>query len=172
MASQARTAASRLGRPSDRRHRRHRWLSGSRVSTGSTHGSGRGFDKLNPRFGSRVSTGSTHGVADRSAELCALDPLQVLGCDGARDVVTREAAHLEVGDEITLETPIGSCTYEVNQPPFPVSPTQLEVVANTPEEATLTLTTCHPKGSARERLIVKATLVRSDVQQPTAGEPS
>ena len=79
---------------------------------------------------------------------------------------------LAVGDEITLETPIGKCTYEVSQAPFPVSPTTLEVVANTPEEATLTLTTCHPKGSARQRLIVKATLVRSEVEQPAAGEPS
>jgi len=79
---------------------------------------------------------------------------------------------LEVGDEITLETPIGTCTYEVSQAPFPVSPTTLEVVANTPEEATLTLTTCHPKGSARQRLIVKATLVHSDIDQPTAGDPS
>jgi sortase A len=78
---------------------------------------------------------------------------------------------LEVGDEITLETPIGTCTYEVSQAPFPVSPFALEVVANTPEEAVLTLTTCHPKGSARERLIVKATLVRSDVEPP-AEEPS
>jgi sortase (surface protein transpeptidase) len=48
----------------------------------------------------------------------------------------------------------------------------LEVVANTPEEATLTLTTCHPKGSARQRLIVKATLVSSTVAQPTGGAPS
>ena len=79
---------------------------------------------------------------------------------------------LAVGDEITLETPIGSCTYKVNQAPFPVTPTTLEVVANTPEEATLTLTTCHPKGSARERLIIKATLVSSTIQQPAAGAPS
>jgi sortase A len=79
---------------------------------------------------------------------------------------------LAVGDEITLETPIGSCTYTVNQAPFPVSPTTIEVVANTPEEATLTLTTCHPKGSARQRLIVKATLVSSDVEPPTSGDPS
>ena len=79
---------------------------------------------------------------------------------------------LAVGDEITLETPIGACTYEVNQAPFPVSPTTVEVVANTPEEATLTLTTCHPKGSARQRLIVKATLVRSDVSSANAGDPS
>jgi len=79
---------------------------------------------------------------------------------------------LSVGEEITLETPIGTCTYKVSQAPFPVSPTTLEVVANTPNEATLTLTTCHPKGSARQRLIVKATLVRSDIEPPTAGDPS
>ncbi len=71
---------------------------------------------------------------------------------------------LEVGQQITLETPIGSCTYEVTEEPFVVAPTALEVVANTPEEATLTLTTCEPKGSARQRLIVKATLVTSDVE--------
>ena len=75
---------------------------------------------------------------------------------------------MELGDEITLETPIGSCTYEVTQEPFAVSPKQTEVVANTPDEATLTLTTCHPKGSARQRLIVKATLVRSDVDGQAA----
>ncbi len=70
---------------------------------------------------------------------------------------------LEVGDQITLRTPIGDCTYEVSQEPFVVSPRALEVVANTPDEAVLTLTTCHPKGSARERLIIKATLVSSDL---------
>ena len=70
---------------------------------------------------------------------------------------------LDVGDRITLITPIGECTYELNQEPFVVAPTQTEVVTNTPEEATLTLTTCHPKGSARQRLIVKATMISSDV---------
>ena len=70
---------------------------------------------------------------------------------------------LAPGSEITLQTPVGSCTYEVTQEPFVVTPNQTEVVANTPDEATLTLTTCHPKGSARQRLIIKATLVRSDV---------
>jgi sortase A len=78
---------------------------------------------------------------------------------------------LAVGDQITLETPIGKCTYEVSQAPFPVSPTALEVVANTPEEATLTLTTCHPKGSARQRLIIKATLVSSELK-PAGGGPT
>lgn len=75
---------------------------------------------------------------------------------------------LKPGSEITLQTPIGSCTYQVSKEPFAVSPTQTDVVANTPDEATLTLTTCHPKGSARQRLIVKATLVRSDVEAAAA----
>ncbi len=79
---------------------------------------------------------------------------------------------LEVGDEITLETPIGSCTYALSEEPFVVSPTALEVVANTPEEATLTLTTCHPKGSARQRLIIKATLVSSDIETAGGGTPA
>ncbi len=77
---------------------------------------------------------------------------------------------LGVGDEITLETPIGTCTYEVSQAPFAVSPFALEVVGPA-EQAVLTLTTCHPKGSARERLIVKAKLVKSEVD-PAGGEPS
>ncbi len=50
-----------------------------------------------------------------------------------------------------------------------VAPTALEVVANPPEEATLTLTTCEPKGSARQRLIIKATLVTSDVEPASGG---
>jgi sortase A len=54
---------------------------------------------------------------------------------------------LEPGDRITLETPVGECTYEIQEAPFVVAPTRIDVVANTPEEARLTLTTCHPKGS-------------------------
>ena len=69
---------------------------------------------------------------------------------------------LEPGDRITLETPIGMCTYEMREEPFIVAPTQTDVVDNTPDEARLTLTTCHPKGSARQRLIVVATLVSSE----------
>ena len=75
---------------------------------------------------------------------------------------------LHTGSEITLQTPIGSCTYRVTRAPFVVSPDALSVLANTPDEATLTLTTCHPKGSARQRLIVTATLVRSDTTGATA----
>lgn len=69
---------------------------------------------------------------------------------------------LKDGDTIILETPIGKCTYEVTAEPFVVPPTQVEVVENTPEEAMLTLTTCHPKGSARQRLILHATMIQSE----------
>ena len=58
---------------------------------------------------------------------------------------------LKPGDTIVLETPIGSCTYKMVPPPFIVAPTDTSVVDPTPVP-TLTLTTCHPKGSARQRL--------------------
>lgn len=67
---------------------------------------------------------------------------------------------LKVGDTIILETPVGSCTYEVSMAPFITAPTDFSVVADDPSVHALTLTTCHPKGSAKERLIVKATLAK------------
>jgi sortase A len=66
---------------------------------------------------------------------------------------------LAPGDVIILETPVGECTYEVAEAPFVVAPDNVEVVSDTPGNANLTLTTCHPKGSARERLIIRATMV-------------
>ncbi len=70
------------------------------------------------------------------------------------------ADRLKAGDAIILETPVGTCTYEVSRAPFIVQPTDFSVVANDPSSSTLTLTTCHPKGSAKERLIIKATLTK------------
>lgn len=64
---------------------------------------------------------------------------------------------LRPGDLITLQTPIGSCTYAVSQPPFVVDPTDLSVVAPT-AAPTLTLTSCTPKGLAVNRIVVKAAL--------------
>jgi sortase A len=90
-----------------------------------------------------------------------------VGIAGHRTTYGRPFHNLDLlkpGSKITLRTPVGDCTYAVTQEPFPVSPNQIEVVANTPDEATLTLTTCHPKGSARQRLIVKATLVSSNLE--------
>jgi sortase A len=73
--------------------------------------------------------------------------------------------HLKPGDEILLETPLGKYTYKVSRDPFVVKPTDFSVISQTPGK-TLTLTTCHPKGSARERLIVKAELVSETANQP------
>jgi sortase A len=64
---------------------------------------------------------------------------------------------LDPGDVITLETPVGACTYVVDAAPFIVAPTALSVVEDKGRPM-LTLTTCHPKGSAAQRLIITATL--------------
>ena len=65
------------------------------------------------------------------------------------------------GDRIILTTPVGSCIYRVSRDPFVVLPTDYGVVANTPGRFTLTLTACHPKGSASHRIIIKAEMVSS-----------
>jgi sortase A len=70
---------------------------------------------------------------------------------------------LAPGDQITLVTPLGSCVYQVSRAPFVVLPFDSEVVGNTRGQHNLTLTTCHPKGSASQRLIVRATMVSSTV---------
>ena len=66
--------------------------------------------------------------------------------------------HLRPGDTIITDTLSGSFTYVVNALPFVVDDEDWTVVANTPGVATLTLTTCHPRGSSRQRLIITATL--------------
>jgi sortase A len=85
-----------------------------------------------------------------------------VGIAGHRTTYGKPFSNLDLlapGDVIILETPIGECTYEVAEAPFVVTPDNVEVVSDTPGEANLTLTTCHPKGSARERLIIRATMV-------------
>ena len=78
---------------------------------------------------------------------------------------------LEPGDEITVTTVQGRFTYEVRQTEI-VSPSQVEVLGidhwdfdgdpATPHNA-LTLTACHPKYSARQRIIIGAELVGEPV---------
>ncbi|MGI8984277.1 MAG: class E sortase [Acidimicrobiales bacterium] len=63
---------------------------------------------------------------------------------------------LKPGDTIELTTPIGGCVYQVSRDPWVVEPTDMGVIDATAERS-LTLTTCHPKGSAAQRLIVRAT---------------
>jgi len=66
---------------------------------------------------------------------------------------------LKAGDTIELTTPIGGCVYQVSRAPWVVAPSELSVIEPTGERS-LTLTTCHPKGSAAQRLIVRATWVK------------
>jgi sortase A len=64
---------------------------------------------------------------------------------------------MEPGDEIMIETALGMHTYVVRRV-FIVAPTAVEVT-DPKRGAWLTLTTCNPKFSARERLIISAELV-------------
>ncbi len=65
---------------------------------------------------------------------------------------------LAVGDEIVLETPLGRHQYRITRAPFVVANNDFTVISQTPGR-TLTLTTCHPKGSTRQRLIIRAEMV-------------
>lgn len=70
------------------------------------------------------------------------------------------------GDQVVLETPVGPYTYEMvpafdrHPNPWVIRPDDWSVVADTPEPM-LTLTTCHPKGSARQRLTARLKLISS-----------
>ena len=66
---------------------------------------------------------------------------------------------LRPGDVIRVETPVGGCEYQVSRDPWVVDPGEMTVLDPT-DDKILTFTTCHPKGSAKERLIVRATWVK------------
>jgi sortase A len=81
---------------------------------------------------------------------------------------------LHPGDRIEVETSIGTHVYEVRESLI-VAPTDVWVADNKPG-GWLTLTTCNPKFSARERLIISAELVEGpnlayiqDLQDRLAG---
>ena len=65
---------------------------------------------------------------------------------------------LKVGNTIELDTPLSRVMYQVTQNPYAVDASDWSPIAQTPDK-TLTLTTCHPKGSAKQRLVVKAKFV-------------
>ena len=74
---------------------------------------------------------------------------------------------LRESDLLELETPLAVHTYRVvagfdgHPNPWVVRPTDVSVVAQDVVGRALTLTTCHPKGSARQRLVVRLELVES-----------
>jgi sortase A len=72
---------------------------------------------------------------------------------------------LAPGDKIFVQTLAGKYTYVVSRRPFTVKPNAYYVVANT-KDAQLTLTSCHPRYSAAERIIVKARLLREESDKP------
>ncbi len=77
---------------------------------------------------------------------------------------------LEVGDEILVRTLQGEFRYEVDRTSV-VLPNQVEVLDPT-EEARLTLTTCNPRFSAAERLIVSAVLSGAPAPAPPPPPPA
>jgi sortase A len=73
------------------------------------------------------------------------------------------------GDIITVQTLAGTFDYRVlpgERGNFVVDPSQVEVLESDPDRDMLTLTTCNPKYSARERLIIQAEYVDPDPLPP------
>ena len=74
---------------------------------------------------------------------------------------------LAVGDDILVTTRQGEFTYEVQERTV-VAPSKNDVLAPT-EDNRLTLTTCHPRFSAAQRLIVVAMLKDNPAPAPAPG---
>ncbi|MCA1712859.1 MAG: class E sortase [Actinobacteria bacterium] len=78
-------------------------------------------------------------------------------------------AELGPGDIVTLETPFATYTYKGvpaflgHDNPWVVKPSDFSVVSQGTGHL-LTLTTCHPKGSAKQRLVMRFTLVKTDLK--------
>jgi sortase A len=74
------------------------------------------------------------------------------------------------GNDVILTTPTGRYVYKVTQQ-FIVSPSQYEVLAPS-ADAELTLTSCHPRYSAKKRIIVKAKLDPSQSSPLVSATPA
>ncbi|MGB8649939.1 MAG: class E sortase [Mycobacteriales bacterium] len=90
-----------------------------------------------------------------------------VGIAGHRTTFGRPFNHLDEmkpGDEVILETPFKIYHYVVvpafggHSNPWVTTPKDFGVVAQVPGKHWLTLTTCHPKGSARKRLVLRLEL--------------
>ncbi len=80
---------------------------------------------------------------------------------------------LEIGDEIVVETLAGEFTYRVTTEII-VKPSEVGVLAPPPDPraAILTLTTCHPRFSAKQRLVIQAVLVADASPPPSVFSPT
>lgn len=80
----------------------------------------------------------------------------------------RHIDKLRKGDLVIMETPVGRYTYEVLAPfdnhknPWVTHARDFTVIAPT-ADAVLTLTTCDPPHTSKNRLIVRANLIKSEV---------
>ncbi len=72
---------------------------------------------------------------------------------------------LKPGDDIIVETLAGKFTYKMTAQ-LVVKPTDVQVVDNT-FDAQLTLTSCNPKFSAEQRIVIKARLAPNESAKPT-----
>ena len=69
---------------------------------------------------------------------------------------------LKPGDKIILTTPIGKHTYEISTRPSVVDPLDWSPINDYESGGSfLTLTSCHPEGSAAFRIVIHAELVES-----------
>lgn len=81
----------------------------------------------------------------------------------------QEVDELQPGDEILVTTRQGSFRYEVTDTRI-VRPSEVEVVEDQGDDR-LTLTSCHPEYSARERIIVSAALTDDPAPAAPSREP-
>lgn len=69
---------------------------------------------------------------------------------------------LKPGDRVILTTPLGRHVYEIEAEPHVVEPDDWSIIRRYPTRGSyLTLTSCHPEGSADYRIAVRAELVDS-----------
>jgi sortase A len=93
----------------------------------------------------------------RIAGTATIETMGNLGIAGHRDGFFRGLKDVAVGDELELETPIGSSTFVIDDISI-VKPTDVHVLAPT-DRPTITLVTCYPfyyVGKAPERYIVRS----------------
>ncbi len=99
-----------------------------------------------------------------------------VGIAGHRTTYGKPFADLDLlvpGDRVELHTPIGPFIYEMVEPfdghanPWVIQPADWSVVAPTKGHM-LTLTTCHPKRSDKQRLVARLKLVEGPAQSASS----
>jgi sortase A len=82
----------------------------------------------------------------------------------------RDIDQIEAGDDVIFVTNGGTFTYHATDA-FVVGDTDTWI-ADATDTATFTLFACHPKGSERERYVLKGELVRSETASDQSAQPA